>query len=89
MEITRNGAPPGTALVTTSWVRDDYANGRRRYKTFAMQLTQELGPRGMQTVPVVIGEAQLEVPNIEVAKILHAALGQMLAKQPPELALVK
>jgi hypothetical protein len=39
--------------------------------------------------PAVIGEASVEVPNLEVAKILHAAMGEMLSKQPPEILQVK
>ncbi len=40
MDITKNGAPPvpAAAMVTSSWVRDDYANGRRRYKLYAMHV---------------------------------------------------
>jgi hypothetical protein len=38
--------------------------------------------------PTVIGEATLEVPNLEVAKLLHAAPGEMLSKQPPEFQVV-
>lgn len=81
IEITNNGAPPA-AMVSISWVRDDFANGRRRYKAFAMA-------RQGGANPAVIGEAILEVPNLEVAKILHAAMGEMLAKQPPEILQVK
>ena len=35
--------------------------------------------------PTVIGEATLDVPNLEVAKILLAGLTEMLNKQPPEI----
>jgi hypothetical protein len=45
-------------------------------------------PRLMRP-PAVIGEVTIEVPNLEVAKILHAAMGEMLAKQPVELLQVK
>jgi len=47
-------------------------------------------PQDMQTRahrlagnPAVIGEATIDVMNLEVARILHAAIGEMLAKQPP------
>jgi hypothetical protein len=99
IELIKNGAPqPPAAMVTTSWVRDDYGNGRRRYKVFAMHVPllqamaadMQLGvshPR-LAGAPTVIGEATLEVPNLEVAKMIHAALGEMLAKQPPEIQVV-
>jgi hypothetical protein len=77
MDILKNGTPP-RALVSISWVRDDFVNGRRRYKAYAMSRVDGGNP-------AVIGEAILEVPNLEVAKILHAAMGEMLAKQPPEI----
>jgi hypothetical protein len=80
MEITNNGSAP-TAVVSISWVRDDFANGRRRYKAFAVA-------RQSGANPTVIGEAVLEVPNLEVAKILQAAMGEMLAKQPVEILTV-
>jgi hypothetical protein len=66
-------------LISISWQRDDFANGRRRYKAYAVTRLNGGGN------PVVIGEAALEVPNLEVAKIIHAAMGEMLAKQPPEI----
>lgn len=78
LDILKNGTAP-RALVSISWVRDDFANGRRRYKAYAMSRVDGGGN------PAVIGEAILEVPNLEVAKILHAAMGEMLAKQPPEI----
>ena len=98
MDITRNGAPPA-AMVTTSWVRDDYANGRRRFTVYAMQVPvmqainpgeriDAMRPR-LAGGPAVIGEATLEVPNLEVAKIRLAAIGEMLAHQPPEILQVK
>ncbi len=98
-DITTNGNPvaPAAAMVTTSWVRDEFANGRKRFKLYAMHvpLTTAIGsaagdviganhPR-MAAPPTVIGEVTLEVPNLEVAKILHAAIGEMLSKQPPEI----
>ena len=80
MELTKNGNVP-TALVSISWNRDDFANGRRRYKAYAMS-------RVNGGNSIVIGETVLEVPNLEVAKVLHAAIGEMLAKQPPEIQIV-
>jgi hypothetical protein len=77
IEIHKNGAPH-QMMVSISWVRDDFTNGRRRYKAFVMSR-----PSGGN--PAVIGEASVEVPNLEVSKILHAAMGEMLAKQPPEI----
>ena len=97
MDITKNGAlpVPAAAMVTSSWVRDDYANGRRRYKLYAMHVPlvqaqaadMQIGvshPR-LASGPTVIGEATLDVPNLEVAKILLAGLTEMLNKQPPEI----
>jgi hypothetical protein len=99
MEVSKSGSPPSAAIVTTSWVRDDYANGRRRFKVYAMHVPvmqavaadMQIGishPR-MVGAPAVIGEATLEVPNLEIAKMLYAALGEMLSKQPPEILQVK
>lgn len=79
VDITKNGASPQAQMLSISWVRDDFASGRRRYKAFAMARPSGGGN------PAVIGEAVLEVPNLEVAKIIHSALGEMLAKQPPEI----
>ena len=84
MELTKNGsAPAAAALVSISWIRDDFANGRRRYKAYAMMTG------GGNPNPTVIGEATLEVPNLEIAKILQSAMGEMLAKQPVEIIQVK
>jgi hypothetical protein len=100
MEISKNGgAPAPAAMVTSSWVRDDFANGRRRFKVYAIHVPLVQGvaadmridashPR-IAGAPAVIGEVSIEVPNLEVAKILHAAIGEMLAKQPPEILQVK
>jgi hypothetical protein len=82
MEITQNGAPH-RAMITTSWARDDYANGRRRYKLYAMAKPETGGSA------LVIGEAVLEVPNLEVAKIVVSGLTEMLVKQGPEILQVK
>ena len=97
MEISKNGTmpQPQAAMVTSSWVRDDYANGRRRDKLYAMHVPlvnaqaadMHMGvshPR-LASGPTVIGEATLDVPNLEVAKILLAGLTEMLNKQPPEI----
>jgi hypothetical protein len=83
MELTKNGGAPKPAMVSISWIRDDFSNGRRRYKAYAMMTG------GGNPNPTVIGEATLEVPNLEVAKILQAAMGEMLAKQPLEIIQVK
>jgi hypothetical protein len=99
LEISKNGGPPAAAMVTTSWVRDDFASGRRRYKVYAMHVPvmsavapdirlDAQHPR-MAGAPTVIGEVTIEVPNLEVAKILHVAMGEMLNKQPVELLQVK
>jgi hypothetical protein len=98
MDIVKNGAPQ-QAMVTTSWVRDDFANGRRRFKLYAMHVPvmhavapdiriDASHPR-LAGGPAVIGEASLEVPNLEVARILLAGLTEMLNKQPPEILQVK
>jgi hypothetical protein len=99
MEVRKDGTPPTAAMVTTSWVRDDFVNGRRRFKVYAMhvplmQTVAEDMQRGvshpkMAGAPTVIGEIMLEVPNLEVARMLHVALGETLSKQGPELLTVK
>jgi hypothetical protein len=86
-------------MVTTSWVRDDFANGRQRFKLYAMHVPMlqavpmdvwiDMSHPRMAGPPAVIGEVSIEVPNLEVAKILHAAIGEMLAKQPQEILQVK
>ena len=103
MDITKNGAgqsaTPQAAMITTSWMRDDFANGRRRFKLYAMHVpvmqavdpAMHIGlshPR-LAGAPAVIGEMTVEVPNLEVARILHAAMAEMLSKQPPEILQVK
>jgi hypothetical protein len=100
MELVNGKAPAlAGALVTTSWVRDDYGNGRRRYKLYAQHVPllqaaaadMQLGvlhPR-LAGAALVIGELTLEVPKLEVAKLLAAGLQEMLAKQPPEIVQVK
>src|SRR5262249_46388596 len=99
VEAIKNGGAPAAAMVTTSWVRDDFANGRKRFKLYAMHVPVQQAV-SMRTAlhaqhprlaggPTVIGEATLEVPNLEVAKILLAGLNEMLAKQPPEILQVK
>lgn len=99
MKNGANGAPPPAAMVTTCWVRDDFANGRRRYKLHAMHVPLQnavdpaLGlaashPR-LAGNPMVIGEVELIVPNLEVARILLSAMSEMISKQPPEILQVK
>lgn len=94
LEIRNGSTALQAAMVTTSWVRDDFANGRRRYKVFAVHvpvmgaIRDAVNPR-MGGPPTVIGEITVEVPNLEVAKILHAAMGEMLAKHPVEILQVK
>jgi hypothetical protein len=90
IEITKNGAPAPSAMVTTSWVREDLANGRKRFRVFAMHLpliqaSATDAPLDVQHpriagAPSVIAEATLEVANLDVAKILYATIGQMIAK---------
>lgn len=99
MDITTNGGAPALAMVTTSWVRDDFANGRRRFKLYAMHVPviQAVDPKmsigashpRLAGAPAVIGELSIEVPNLEVARILLAGLSEMLNKQPPEILQVK
>ncbi|MBV8056082.1 MAG: hypothetical protein JOZ29_17410 [Deltaproteobacteria bacterium] len=99
MDITKNGNAPQPAMVTTSWVRDEFANGRRRFKLYVMH-TPVVQAAALHTQidashpriagpPTVIGEATIEVPNLEVARMLHAAIGEMLSKQGPEILTVK
>jgi hypothetical protein len=82
LEILKNGGAPQMAMASASFVRDDFVNGRRRYKGFLIQ-------RAGGDNPVVIGEAQLEVPNLEIARILLTAMADFLSKQPVELLQVK
>jgi hypothetical protein len=102
MDITENGPAPQQAagMISSSWARDDYTNGRRRYKLYAIHTpVQQASNDGINSVllarprmagnPTVIGEVTIEVPNLEVAKILYAAMGEMLSKQPPEILQVK
>jgi len=70
-------------VIATSWVRDQFANGRKRFKVYAMHVP--VTQVALAGAPAVIGEASIEVPNLEVARILHAAVGQMLQAQPPEI----
>src|SRR6185437_17146814 len=96
IENLRNGATPASSgMVTTSSVRDEYTHGRKRFTVYAMHvpiadpqdIDLKLGvsqPR-MAGAPIVIGQATLVVPNLDVARMLHAAIGEMLAKQPPEI----
>ena len=98
MEVTKDGAPP-QAMVTTSWMREDLSKGHKRFKLYAMHVPlqhriQEVvrldvsHPR-LAGPSMVIGEATIEVSKLEVAKILQAAVGEMLAKQPPEILQVQ
>jgi hypothetical protein len=99
MEITKNGDSPPSSMVTTWWVRDDFANGRRRFKLYAVHMPGQkaassdvainLQHSRLAGAPAVVGEAQIEVPNLEVAKILLAGLTEMLQKQAPEVVTVK
>jgi hypothetical protein len=95
-DILKNGQiPQGRAVVTTSWSRDEYASGRKRFTLHAIHVPV-LGPADkdlqpgvshprLAAMPMVIGEVVMEVPNLEVAKMLYAAIGEMLSKQPPEI----
>jgi hypothetical protein len=101
MEISQNGASPmpQSAMVTTSWMREDLTNGYKRFKLYAIHVPMLQAVTAMVRLdvphprlagaPLVIGEAIIEVQNLDVAKIVHAALGEMLAKQPPEIIQVK
>lgn len=95
IELVKSAPAPQPAIVTTSWSLDVYGNGRKRFKVYAVHIPvtplesrdAELAvshPR-MAGAATVIGEVTIEVPNLEVARILHAAIGQMLAAQPPEI----
>jgi hypothetical protein len=95
MELVNNRTAPAAAMVTTSWVREDLANGRKRFRVFAMHVPlvnavaldvplDASHPR-IAGAPSVIAEATLEMANLDVAKILYATIGQMIAKQPPEI----
>lgn len=90
MELLKNGAAPRPQPVEVSFVRDDYANGRRRYKSYAMIKQQQLDPltNTLRQVTVVIGEITVEAPNLEVAKVCCASLLNMLSKLPPEIEVV-
>jgi hypothetical protein len=93
MELVNNRTAP--AMVTTSWMREDLANGRKRFRVFAMHVPlvnavdtaiplDASHPR-IAGAPAVIGEATIEASNLDVAKILSATISQMIAKQPPEI----
>ena len=41
-----------------------------------------MNPQGL---PMVLGEAVLDVPNLDIAKVLSAGIAQMIAQQPPEI----
>jgi hypothetical protein len=98
MDIAKNGTPPA-AMVTTSWIREDLPNGRKRFRLYAVHVPLQQAvssdlridvqhPR-LAGAPAVIAEATIEAPNLEVAKILLAGLHEMLAKQPPEILQVR
>jgi hypothetical protein len=69
IEISNGFLAP--AMVTTSWLRADYANGRRHYKLYGMQVPlMPHSPRdppvgvshpNLAGSPIMIGEASLEV----------------------------
>jgi hypothetical protein len=44
----------------------------------------EVHPR-MAAAPMVVGQAVIDVPNLEIAKLLAAGIGEMIAKQGPEI----
>lgn len=97
MEIFKNGGPPKAGIITSSWVRDDFTTDRRRYKIFAMHVPVEsMDPQGVNPQhprlaggPTVIGEMEITVPNLDVAKFLLNAFGEMLSKQGPEIITVQ
>lgn len=84
MNLNGNTASP-QGIVTTSWVRDDLGNGRKRYKLYAMHIPIDPATMQLAGSPMVIGDAALEVPNLEIAKFLLAGLTEMINKQPVEI----
>jgi len=83
------------AIITSSWTREILENGRKRFKFHAIQVPLDHSPAPVIQVavehprlaapPVVVGELVLEIVNLDVARILIAAVQQVLAAQPPEL----
>jgi len=98
--MDKNGnLTPRPGVVTTCWRRDDYGNGHRRYTVSAIHVPiaetfdptrpiESSTPR-MAGAPTVLGTITMEAPNLEVAKMLYAGLGEMLATQPPEILQIK
>ncbi len=95
MGISKNGASqaPAAAMVTTSWMHDDFGSRRHRFKGYAAHVPlmqavaadMQLGvshPR-IASAPTLIGEVSIEVPNLEVAKILHTAPGRYCPNSRP------
>jgi hypothetical protein len=67
----------GQVMITTSWLVDRTPMGRHILRIFA--IAQHNGN------PVVVGTAELDVPNLEIAAILKNGIGAMLNQQPPEI----
>jgi hypothetical protein len=86
-------APATSGALTTCWRLERTPEGRKKFIVRAIytpllqavnsQIDQSR-PR-MAGAPVVVGDAELDVPNLEILKILHMGIGEMLAKQPPEI----
>ncbi len=102
IEITKNGSTPapGSAMLGTSWTMEQTVSGRKHFKLYVIHVPLLNafggGPIGIGAAtpriagaPTVIGEATMEVPNLEIARLLVAGISEMLAKQPPEIILAK
>lgn len=64
--------------ISTSWLRTDSVNGRKTLKVYAIAQPENGGP-------IVVADATLDVPSMDIAQILLGGIGETLAKQPPEI----
>jgi hypothetical protein len=76
MELVKNGA--AVTRVSTSFMVERTGDGRKVMKVYAIAT-------GEGSMPVVIGEAVLNVPNVEVAQILQSGIAEMIKRQPAEI----
>jgi hypothetical protein len=95
VDVTKNGGAPAANLLTTSWMRERTSEGPSRFTLYAMMTPvqqavnsiEQAHPR-MAGAPMVVGQAVIDVPNLEIAKLLLAGLNEMLSKQPSEIVQV-
>jgi hypothetical protein len=82
--VKKNGAGPEAMKVnvSTSFLVERTGDGRKVMKVYALAMN----PQGL---PMVLGEAVLDVPNLDIGKVLAAGIAQMIAQQGPEITLAK